>query len=616
MNTKLLRRFLILLVTLLIAAPTRFTGSAKTSITEITRISVSSGGEQGNSDSLSASISADGRYTTFFSLSDNFFSGDSNGAADVFLHDTVTNMTRLVSTTSSGEQGDLGSHPTGISADGNLVAFSTISRNIVGVPMNFTSHVFVHNMGTGTTTIVSVTSSGTLANGSTFSGTLSDDGRYIVYDSLATNLVSGDTNGKQDVFVHDLNTGTTRRISVGPGGVQGNNPSIGATISGNGRYVAFISSATNLVNEDTNGNYDVFRYDMQTGEMKLVSISSSGEQGNGSSNSAALSEDGRYVAFESLASNLVSGDTNAKADVFIHDMATGETILLSTDSSGTQGNNDSYPPVISDNGRFVAFDSIASNLVSGDNNGFRDIFLHDVATGETRRISVDASGTEGNGNSYFPSISDDGKFVAFESDASNLVSGDTNGRSDVFLYPVPTPTALYNLTVNKTGAGNGTVTSNPAGIVCGDYCTYDFAKDTSVTLTAMPAGAQDQFTGWSGGGCSGNGTCTVTMDQARSVSAAFTLPSFDLSVSLGGSGTVTSQPDGIDCGATCAHAFLNGTSITLTATPASIYDHFTGWSGDLNSAQNPVEFIISQEMDITATFTNNLHQIFLPLTIR
>ena len=199
--------------------------------------------------------------------------------------------------------------------------------------------------------------------------------------------------------------------------------------------MAFVSYASNLVSEDTNGWEDIFLHDTQTGTTTRLSVDSSGTQGNGQSYTPSISEDGRYVAFRSSANNLVSGDTNGTWDIFLRDTQTGITTRLSVDSSGTQGNDDSWSPSISADGRYVAFSSGASNLVSGDTNGWDDIFLHDTQTGTTTRLSVDSSGKQANNQSYTPSISADGRYVAFSSLASNLVSGDTNGKEDVFVVP-------------------------------------------------------------------------------------------------------------------------------------------------------------------------------------
>jgi Tol biopolymer transport system component len=233
-------------------------------------------------------------------------------------------------------------------------------------------------------------------------------------------------------------------VSVASDGTQGNSHSVSPSISADGRYVAFSSLASNLVPGDTNGKQDIFVHDRLTGQTTRVSVASDGTQGNGDSDFASISADGRYVAFSSLASNLVAGDTNGTWDVFVHDRLTGQTTRVSVASDGTQGNEDSIGVEISADGRYVAFTSLASNLVAGDTNGTWDVFVHDRLTGQTTRVSVASDGTEGNGHSlYGLSISADGRYVAFASVASNLVSGDANGGiTDAFIAAAVEPTAI------------------------------------------------------------------------------------------------------------------------------------------------------------------------------
>jgi len=293
----------------------------------------------------------------------------------------------------------------------------------------------VHDRQTGTTERVSVATEGTQGDQASYGPSISADGRFVAFESYAANLVNGDTNGKFDEFVHDRQTGTTERVSVASDGTEGNNGSLRRpSISANGRFVAFESTASNLVIGDINGADDIFVHDRQTGTTEWVSIASNGTQGNENSFYPSISADGRFVAFQSNATNLVSGDTNVRQDVFVHDRQTGTTERVSITSNGIQGNNDSLVPSISADGRFVAFWSYASNLVSGDTNVYDDVFVRDRQTGTTQRVSVASGGTQGNNDSLNSSISADGQFVVFDSYASNLVSGDTNGTIDVFVH--------------------------------------------------------------------------------------------------------------------------------------------------------------------------------------
>ena len=266
---------------------------------------------------------------------------------------------------------------------------------------------------------------------------ISADSRYVAHWSNATNLVAGDTNGQADSFIKDTVTGATTRVSTDSAGneAMGGSSYIGA-ISADGRYVAFFSGATNLVAGDTNGLTDGFIKDTVTGTTTRINTDNAGNQAvGGYSRITALSADGRYVAFWSDASNLVAGDTNGQRDSFIKDTLTGITTRISTDSAGNEATGGSSRVVgLSADGRYVAFHSGATNLVAGDTNGQQDSFLKDTVNGTTTRLSTDSAGTEATGgNSYVGALSGDGRIAAFHSTATNLVTGDTNVQSDVFL---------------------------------------------------------------------------------------------------------------------------------------------------------------------------------------
>jgi hypothetical protein len=266
---------------------------------------------------------------------------------------------------------------------------------------------------------------------------ISADGRYVAFYSFASNLVAGDTNGTPDIFVKDTQTGAITRVSVEGAGAQANSYSYNPSISADGRYVAFYSEANNLVSGDTNNATDIFVKDTQTGAITRVSVDGGGAQANNYSFNPSISADGRYVAFYSGASNLVAGDTNGTSDIFVKDTLTGAIQRVSTGALGTQANSGSYEPSISADGRYVAFRSDTSNLVAGDTNGTTDIFVKDTLTGGIARVSVDGAGAQANNSSYYGSLSGDGRTVAFLSYASNLVPGDTNNTGDVFLASNP-----------------------------------------------------------------------------------------------------------------------------------------------------------------------------------
>jgi len=417
---------------------------------QTTRVSVDSSGAEGNSVSDSPSISADGQIVTFQSYASNLATGDTNGTWDVFVRDCLTGITERVSVDSSGAEGNYLSDSPSISADGQFVAFRSRASNLVVGDTNGTLDIFVHDRFTGNTERVSVDSSGAQGNSYSEDPSISADGQIVAFQSYASNLVVGDTNGTWDVFVRDCLTGITERVSVSSSGKQANNESNYPSISSDGQIVAFHSNASNLVAGDTNGTWDVFVHDRTTGRTERVSVDSSGAEGNDYSFYPAISAGGLFVAYYSAASNLVSGDTNWAGDVFVHDRLTGTTERVSVDSSGAEGNLYSQLPSISADGQVVAFYSHATNLVSGDTNGRADTFVHDRLTRITERVSVDSSGVQGNDGSWDPSISADGRIVAFNSDASNLVAGDTNAARDVFVHE---PRCNVDATWSNYGAG-------------------------------------------------------------------------------------------------------------------------------------------------------------------
>jgi Tol biopolymer transport system component len=346
--------------------------------------------------------------------------------------------TERASVSSAGAEANGLSLGPAVSADGRYVAFASDSSNLTPGD-TLTRDVFVHGLLTGATEVVSVASDGAQGNGPSFFPAMSGDGRYVVFQSDASNLVAGDTNGATDIFIHDRMTGATTRISVAGGGAQGNNDSLTPSISANGRYVTFTSVASNLVADDTNSDRDVFVRDLVAGTTELASVASDGTHGNFASGGfgagpARMSTDGRYVVFGSFASNLVANDTNGFDDIFLRDRVAGTTERVSAATDGTEGNGHSMYGSVSDDGRFVAFFSDANNLVPGDSNGASDVFLRDRTMGVTTRLSVGPGGVQAAGPSRFPVVSADGAVIAFQSDATTFVSGDTNSATDIFLY--------------------------------------------------------------------------------------------------------------------------------------------------------------------------------------
>lgn len=392
-----------------------------------------------NGNSHNSDVSANGRYVTFYSSSDTLVPGDTNRALDVFVRDRHSGETTRVSVSSTGVQGNgdsaFDTWGSFISSDGRFVVFQSFASNLVPGDTNGRPDIFVRDRQDGKTTRVSVSSTGVQADNLSGSASISGDGRFVAFDSYATNLVSGDTNRSRDVFVHDRSTGRTSRVSVDSKGVEARGGSWSPCLSADGRFVAFVSYATNLVAADTNKFEDIFVHDRQGGSTTRVNVSSQGVEANSfGSRVPSISDDGRFVAFGSYASNLVAGDTNGAPDVFVRDRQTRSTTRVSVNSKGEQGNAGSYDPSVSADGRFVAFTSRATNLMEGVTNGVWHVYVRDRVMRRTSHASKSSSGVHANAPTFSPALSSDGRFVTFYSSADNLVPTDWNRTNDVFVH--------------------------------------------------------------------------------------------------------------------------------------------------------------------------------------
>lgn len=396
--------------------------------------------------------------------------------------------TAVISVPMAGSTGDSGSYMAAMTPDGRYVAFESDATNLVSGDSNLVRDIFLRDRQLGTTQRVSVSSSGGQANGASFGPTISADGRYVAFSSDATNLVTGDTNAVHDVFVRDTVSHTTVRVSVSSGGVQGNAASYSGFVSGDGTVVAFSSDATNLVSGDTNAVRDIFLRRLGTNTTIRLSVNTGGTQGNGACYSPAVSQFGQYVAFTSEATNLVVGDTNAMRDIFVRNVGGSTTTRVSV-SGATQANGPCYSPSVSSDGSYVAFSSDANNLVTGDTNAVRDVFVWSRATNQSRLLSVNNAGVEGNAASYYPTLSPNGRWLGFSSDASNLVTADTNAFRDVFLRDT-----VANLTAIQSLAPDGGLGNNNASgaSVSNDGRYVAFSSDAT-NLAAGDANAKSDI---------------------------------------------------------------------------------------------------------------------------
>jgi Tol biopolymer transport system component len=427
------------------------------------RANVSSAGIQamgGGVQSNESTISGNGRFVAFNSLATNLVAGDTNNTYDVFVHDRLTGMMERVSVSSGGAQANAASTSPSVSTDGRYVVYRSSASNLVAGDTNNTPDLFVRDRTLNTTARVSVTSTGGQPTADCTYAEISGGGRYVCFSSASTNLVPGDSNAVSDIFVRDIVSNITSRVSISTAGAQANGASFNSAISNDGRYVAFSSGATNLVAGDTNAQFDIFVRDRTGGTTARVSMTYLNGQANNLCDTPSISGNGRYVSYQSTATNLVPGDTNALRDVFRFDRNTSSVLRISLSTAGAQGDGNSDSASMSSDGRYVLFHSAATNFVAGDLNGQPDVFRRDALLSQTLLISADPTGNPANSYSscggYGNSISDDGRFAAFYGNATNLVVADTNADWDVFLrdtLPIPCPpiTSYCIAKVNSQG---------------------------------------------------------------------------------------------------------------------------------------------------------------------
>ncbi len=447
--------------------------------------------EKASPAGASASISSDGRYVAFESDSATLVGDDTNGHYDVFVRDLVSGTTVRVSVSGDEVQGNGWSGSPAISGDGRYVAFRSLASNLVSDDTNGISDVFVRDLVEGTTVRASVSSDEVQGDGASLFCSISANGRFVAFESAATNLVEDDSNGKKDTFVRDLVDGATERVSVSSDEAEGDNTSgYSTSLSADGRYVAFMSYATNLVDGDTNGLTDAFVRDRVGGTTTRVSVATDGTQTSvhWGAEAVDISDDGRYVAFYSYASQLVPNDTNGSYDVFVHDTVTGTTTRVDITSAGAQTGGARYPSISGD-GRYVAFATEASNVVPNDTNFRSDIFVHDRQTGVTQRVSVTPVGGQADDFSDRPSMSSDGGHVAFTSAANNLVTGD-DGVNGIYVVSDFSSTNIYSVT-----PAHGSPVGGDSVVIKGN----NFVGVTSVTFGGVPVtsyvvDSQDQIT--------------------------------------------------------------------------------------------------------------------------
>jgi len=396
-------------------------------------ISLATDGTPGNGHSRAPSQSASGRWVAFESAATDLVTTDTNGEWDVFVRDRSTNTTELASRSTAGVQSNGDSLAPSISADGRYVVFESAGTNLVVGDGNADVDVFLRDRTAGTTTRVSLTDGGAEANGDSRNAAISRDGSLVVFETEAA-LTAGDTNGRWDVYAYDVATGTVERLSLGTDG-----DSRHGRPSADGRFVVLESTATDLVADDTNGVSDVFLVDRATDEVTRVSLTDFGSQSSGASFRPSVSEDGDRVVFLSDATDLVGPflDTNGKRDVFCRIRSLDQTARVSVSTEGLQNDDDSDEATISADGRYVLFTSPGTSLVVDDSNGVSDVFRRRLDEARTERVSLDRYGDEVDGASSGGALDDDGGYVVFVGASTGFdVLADDNGADDVVAVPV------------------------------------------------------------------------------------------------------------------------------------------------------------------------------------
>jgi Tol biopolymer transport system component len=403
----------------------------------ITRASIGHNCSAPNHESSEGGISDDGNLIVFQTDATNVVPGDTNETSDIFLVNRSNGEIRRLSVNEQGEQ-TLVSEPSirpRISGDGSTVVFQSFSTVLVPDDTNGATDVFVVDLAAGKIDTPARNAAGVIGDAGSDEPALSPDGNFIVFRSASTNLVPNDTNGIADIFIRDRMNNTIERVSVATGGIEANGISSQPAVSPDGRFVVFASDATNLVPDDTNNVTDVFLHDRQTGITTRVSVGTGGIEANGPSVIPSIGgPDNSLIVFASTADNLVGNDGNGDVDVFVHNRLTGETSLVSVNLAGTaSGNGLSQTPAITPDGRYVVFQSLASDLVLIDLNNSADIFRRDLVTGTTVLVSRTAAGDQGDGPSSRPQISADGRFIIFDTKATTLTLSDLDPSSDVLI---------------------------------------------------------------------------------------------------------------------------------------------------------------------------------------
>jgi len=458
------------------------------------KVSIGSDGVAGDGNSISSAISADGRYVVFDSIASTLTTNDGNSTWDIFLRDRQQATTRRISLAVDGTDANDTSLEPVISADGSIIAFTSSASNLVASDVNGSSDVFIYNVTNHTIQRVSTDSSGNEADGDSRMADISQNGRFVVFESTAANLVAGDNNQVSDVFLRDMVSNNVQRVSLGNLGEEAVGASYEPAVSDDGRFIIFASDADNLVANDNNGVKDIFVRDRLENTTRRLSVASDGVEANAGSDAPEISGNGTVAVYRSEATNLVNEDTNNARDIFSHDLLSALTERLSVNSLGEEANAAAFTmPAITVDGRYVAFYSAANNLVANDFNVSWDVFVHDRTKHITNIVSVNNDGMAGDASSFEPGISANGHYVVYGSAASNLTPEDLNASWDIFLHvlvtanraPIADAGADQSILLGETAQLDGTNSIDPDanGEAAGEVSQYQWR------FASTPAGS-------------------------------------------------------------------------------------------------------------------------------
>ncbi|OVE81730.1 hypothetical protein BVY04_02760 [bacterium M21] len=456
-----------------------------------TRINLSSTGQEANSWSYYPKLSTDGRYVVYESSASNLVDFDYNGVTDIFVHDLQTGATERVSVSSTGQEADRDCYSPNISSDGRYVVFTSQATNLTWGDGNTTA-VYIHDRDLDITESVYTPMSGEYTN----NPSVSTDGRWISFSSMSSYVVGNDSNNAEDIFLIDRQTYNITCVSATPSGFTGNSGSYDAKITPDASYVLFGSGASDLIDNDYNNRNDLFLYTVATSSLERISISDDESEANDSTYYGAITADARYVAFSSNATNLTMGsDFNGYEDIFLRDRILGTTVRLSNGYDGSGANSYSSNPSITDDGQTVVFSSSANNLVATDTNTDADLFIVDVATGATEIITLGYDGSSANSYSYWGYISAAGTAVGIESSASNLVDNDFNGYSDIFVIELSDigslPATIVYVDPAAQGTGNDGTSWYDAYLNLQDALLSELQPNTEIWVAAGTYKASD-----------------------------------------------------------------------------------------------------------------------------